>query len=208
MYLYTRRLLLTSAAGADWATRICEAGTKVGGVEINVWGTVWGPGYGTVTWTAWHADLPSLESWGDTLNADAGFQGVIAEGGEFVQGGVDDGLLQVVAGDPDPAANDQYVAGVAAVCAGGNVERAMTAGVEIAETATRISGRPTMFVRALTGPYGGIGWLTGHETIAQLEAGQDALAADPAWLKLVDSTEGAFVEDASITVSTLYRKIA
>ena len=208
MYLYTRRLVLASATGAEWATRICEAGTKVGGVEINVWGSVWGPGYGTITWTAWHTDLPSLESWGDTLNADAGFQGVVAEGAELVMGGVDDGLLQVVSGEPDPDANNQYVAGVTAVCAGGEIERAMTAGVELAEAATRITGRPTMFVRSVTGPYSGVGWLTGHETIAQMEAGQDAMAADPTWLKLVDSTGGAFVEDPSITVSTLYRKLA
>ena len=152
MYLYTRRLLLTSEAGADWATRICEAGTKVGGV--------------------------------------------------------DDGLLQVVSGEPEPGADNQYVTGVAAVCAGGNIERAMTAGVELAEAATKVTGRPTMFVRSVTGPYGGVGWLTGHGTIADVEAGQDAMAADPGWLKLVDSTGGAFVEDASITVSTLYRKIA
>jgi hypothetical protein len=208
MYLYTRRLLLTSAAGADWATRICEAGTKVGGVEINVWGSIWGPAYGTITWTAWHADLASLETWGDTLNGDAGFQGVIAEGAELVQGSVDDGLLQVVSGEPEAGADNHYVTGVAAVCAGGNIERAMTAGVELAEAAAKVTGRPTMFVRSVTGPYGGVGWLTGHGTIADVEAGQDAMAADPGWLKLVDSTGGAFVEDASITVSTLYRKIA
>ena len=208
MYLYSRRARLTSPAGAEWAARICEAGTEVGGREINLWASVYGPGYGTITWTTWHADMTALEAWGDTMNGDEGFQAIVAEGGEFVEGGADDGLLQVISGAPDPEADNQYVSGVTAVCAGGNIERAMTAGVEIAETATKITGATTMFVRSMTGPYGGVGWLTGNRTIAEVEAGQDALAADPSWLKLVDSTGGAFVEDPSITVSTLYRKMA
>jgi len=208
MYLYTRRARLASPAGAEWAANICAAGTKLGGNEISVWGSMFGPAYGTITWTAWHADLPALEAWADTLNGDEGFQAVVAQGGEFVEGGVDDGLLQVVSGEPDLEADNQYVSGVAAVCAGGNVERAMTAGVELADMASKLTGQPTMFVRSLTGPYGGVGWLTGQENIAKVEQGQNALAADPAWLKLVDSTGGAFVEDAAITQSTLFRKIA
>lgn len=73
---------------------------------------------------------------GDKLNGDEGFQAIVAEGREFVEGGADDGRFQVVTGAPDPEANNQYVAGVTAVCAGGNMERAMTPGVELAERAS------------------------------------------------------------------------
>ena len=44
--------------------------------------------------------------------------------------------------------------------------------------------------------------------MAEYGDAQSALAADPAWLKLLDSTEGAFVEDPEATKATLYRKLS
>ena len=49
----------------------------------------------------------------------------------------------------------QYVGGAVAVAAAGNIERAMAAGVEIAQKSEAITGLPTMFGRSVTGPYGG-----------------------------------------------------
>jgi len=71
-----------------------------------------------------------------------------------------------------------------------------------------ITGIPSMFGRALTGPYGSVGWLTGYESLAQMEKANDAQAADPTMLKLIDSTQGCFVEDVGATQTTLYRKLA
>ena len=65
-----------------------------------------------------------------------------------------------------------------------------------------------MFLRSLTGPYGQVGWLTGYESLAQMETAMDAQASDPTWLKLIDSTEGCFIEDLGATQTTLYRKLA
>jgi hypothetical protein len=65
-----------------------------------------------------------------------------------------------------------------------------------------------MFLRSLSGSYGAVGWLTGHEDIAGMERASDALAVDEAWIDLVDSTGGAFVEDPTITTQTIYRKLA
>jgi hypothetical protein len=101
----------------------------------------------------------------------------------------------------------QYVGGAVAVCAAGNIERAMTVGVEIAEKSQAITGLPTLFGRSVTGPYGAVGWLTGYENITQMETAESALASDPGWLKLLDSTKGCFVEDASITQATNYRRL-
>ena len=91
---------------------------------------------------------------------------------------------------------------------GGNQDAATEIGRIIAERASKITGENTLFLRGMTGPYGGIGWLTGYDTIADMEKAQDALAADPSWVQFLDTTEGAFVEDPGVTVSTLYRKLA
>ena len=207
MYLYSRRTRLTTFAGVDWANRIKDRVTEVSGNECQLWATMYGDGYGTMSWTSWFPDLAALQASGDALITDDTYLALSAEGGEFTTGGVDDLLLKPLYGEVDPERSVNYVSGVVAVCAAGNIERAMTAGVDISQKAEAVTGLPTMFLTAMTGPYGGISWLTGYEDITAVEKAQDALAGDLAWLKLVDSTEGCFVEEPAITVQSIYRKI-
>jgi hypothetical protein len=84
----------------------------------------------------------------------------------------------------------------------------MGIGVEIAQKAEAITGLATMFVRSLTGPYGAVAWFTGYPNITAMQTAEDALAADAGWLKLLDSTQGCFVEDPAATQATIYRRIA
>lgn len=208
MYLFTRRARLNHAAGVQWATAITEHVRRTTGQDVGLWSTVYSPAYGTITWTSWFEDLPHLESFGDKLAADETYQTMAAEGSSFTEGGVDDGLLQLLTAPPDPDRDVNYVTAVQAVCAGGQARRAMELGLRIAEHAGSVTGVPTSFVRSLSGPYGGVGWLTAHEDVAGLEAANDALSGDEAWIELVDSAEGAFVEDAALTTQTIHRKLA
>jgi hypothetical protein len=210
MFLFTRRTRLArgdGAAGVAWALSITEKVKQVTGHDVQLWSTVYSPGFGTITWTAWFEDLASLESVGDKLEADPAMAALSNAGNEFTDGTLDDGLLEPIAGDPAAGGDAAYVAGAAAVCAAGNIERAMGLGVEIAQKAEAITGLPTLFVRSLTGAYGGVGWLTGYESITAMEKSEAATAADPSFVKLIDSSKGCFVEDASTTQSTIYRRL-
>jgi hypothetical protein len=55
---------------------------------------------------------------------------------------------------------------------------------------------------------GSVGWLTAYDNVAAIESAQSAMAADASFLKLVDSSAGYFVEDASITQQTFHRRLA
>ena len=211
MYLFSRRTRLAGGngmAGLEWATSILPKVKEIAGHEVQLWGTVYSPGFGTISWTAWVEDLSALEALGDKLQADAGYLELTNQGAQFTEGGLDDGIFQPIYGEVDPARNIQYVSGVVGVVASGNAARAMAAGVEIAQTAEKITGLPTMFGSSPTGPYGSVGFLTGYENIAQLEAAENKLAADESWIKMLDSTKGCFVEDPMITQSTIYRRLA
>jgi hypothetical protein len=190
-----------------WALSITEKVKEVTGHEVQLWSTVYSAGFGTISWTAWFDDLASLEAVGDKLDADPAMAALGNAGNEFTDGSLDDGLLQPIYGDPSAGGGAQYVGGAVAVCAAGNIERAMGLGVEIAQKSETITGLPTMFVRSLTGPYGGVGWLTGYESITAMEKAEDAIAADSSFLKLIDSTKGCFVEDATTTQATIYRRL-
>lgn len=209
MYLFARRTRLmrgNGMAGVEWAGSICAKVKELTGQEIELWASAYSPGYGTISWTGWFEDLAALEAVGDKLEGDPSFGDLADEGAKFTAGAVDDGLIQPVYGTSN-GGPFQYVTSVVAVTAAGNCERAIAAGVEIAQKADAITGFSTIFVRSLTGPYGTVGWLTGYENATQMQSAQRALAGEPSWLKLIDSTEGCFAEEASLTQSTIYRKL-
>ena len=208
MYLFSRRTRLASPDGLEWAAEIAGKSSEVAGIEVNLWGTVYSAGFGTVSWTAWFENLAALEAAGDALNGNEDYQKLTAIGRDHTDGTMDDALNQLLAGTPNPDRDVQYVGSVTAVIAGGGFERGMTTGVGIAELASKITGLDTLFARGMTGPYGGIGWLTGYESITEFEAAQNALAADESWMKYLDGTEGVFAEEPALTVATMYRKLA
>jgi len=208
MYLMTRRTRVKNTEGLDWAIKILGHAKEVTNNEIQLWSTVYSAGFGTITWTSWWADLASMETAFLTLQADEGYNKLASDGRELTDGIVDDELIQTISGEANPGSQAQYVGSVRAVCAAGNIVRAMTAGIEIAQKVEAITGTPTLFVRGLTGPYGNIGWLTPYENLAAVGTSQDKLAADQGWLTYLDGLAGCFVEDASITQQTLYQKLA
>lgn len=211
MYLFTRRTRLVGgngSAGIEWATGLCSSVKAVTDHDVQLWASVYSPGFGTVSWTAWVEDLAQLESIGDRLGADADYAALVDRGASLTDGTLDDALLQPLHGTPDPTQEITYVAGVEAIVAGGNVVKAMTAGITIAQHAEKVTGRPTMFVQAATGPYGSVGWLTGYPDIASFQAAQEALAADAGWPEVVDATDGCFVEDPASTQQRIWRRLA
>ena len=62
-----------------------------------------------------------------------------------------------------------------AICANGSITEAMGLGIEIADTAGRITGIPVMFVTPIVGDYGAVGWISTAEDLAEVEAANAAL---------------------------------
>jgi hypothetical protein len=143
------------------------------------------------------------------LNVDDDFVSATDKGAALTVGGAEDTLSQLISGAPDPSRQIEYVTAVRTVCATGNLARGMELGVEIAQRAEKITGTPTLFLADVTGTYGGVGWVSGHETIKSLEATQQKLAADPSWAKYVDKeVKGIYADEPSLTTQLIYRRLA
>ncbi len=211
MYLFSRRTRLAGGngmAGVEWAVGMAAKVKAVTGTEVQLWASTYSPGFGEISWTAWFETMTALESMSDQLTADSSYNDMANAGFGFVEGGVDDAVMQLIHGAPDPARDVQYVVGTQAIVAGGAFARAMGVGIELVEHGLATTGIPTMFVRGVTGMYGAVGWLAGYASMAELEKAMDVQAADPAWLKMIDDTKGCFSEDLGATSTTLYRKLA
>jgi hypothetical protein len=84
--------------------------------------------------------------------------------------------------------------------------RGIALGVEIAQRAERITGRPTSFSIAETGAYGAVEWAGFADSVEQLQAARQALAADQEFAQLLDSEAStAYLPEAT---QVMYRRIA
>ena len=211
MYLFSRRTRLAPGngrAGLEWAVEMTGLASTITGLPIGLYGQVYSPAYGTLAWSTFIADLATLEQAGDALMTSDEYVAMSDRGAQLTIGGMDDGLTQIVHGEPDPDREINYVSVVRAVTAGGNAVRGITVGVEIAQRAEAATGLPTMFGTDVTGTYGGVGWLTGYEDAGAVEAAQQKLAADPGWLEYVDREAGtAYVEEPGFTTQLMYRRL-
>lgn len=208
MYLFTR-------AGRFRPGPIREVTTFVGaitedvrqetGKEVHAFVATMSPEVGTCVWALFVESLEELEAIEDKLAVSEPYLKLVEGAAHLWAGPLTDGLATVVHGGPDPSAPlPAYVTVARARAAAGRLGDAMGAGIEIAEAATRIGGVATMFVADGTGPIGGCRWLTGHADIGSVQRSEAALAADPAWMALIDRLGTAFEHDASQAV---YRRV-
>ena len=123
---------------------------------------------------------------------------------ELFEGPTVDLISQVVHNAPDGPPKS-YVQVTTAQCANGSLTEGMAVAVELADAATQLTGVPLMVVVPVTGAYGGVGWISSVDDLAEVESASAALAADVDWLKLVDRAGHAFAPGAS---SSMLRRIS
>ena len=212
MYLFNRQIRFgpgNTREQMEWALGQTEKVNQITGLQVSLFMQIYSPEAGVIAWSTFVPDLATLEAAGDKLNVDDAFISATDKGASLTVGGADDALAQVVSGTPDPSRQIEYVTTVRTVCANGNLSRGMELGAEIAQRAEKITGTPTLFLADVTGIYGGVGWVSGHENVQSLEATQQKLAADPSWAKYVDKeVKGTYVDDPSQTTQLIYRRLA
>jgi len=211
MYLFTRRARLANGntrKAITWAADITERTNKISGVEFSLYQGVLSPEVGTLVWSTFLPDLATFEAASDKLNADDGYLGALDDGAKFLAGGADDGLVQLVHGAPDPNRRVEYVTVNRAVCASGQLTAGVGAGIAIAQKAEQISGIPTLVGMDVTGSYGGVTWITGHEDVRAMESAEATLMADPSWGETIDrQTAGIYSEAPELTTQLIYRRM-
>lgn len=208
MYLFTRAGRLAPGAIRDGMSFVAEITEKVNqetGLDVHTWAASMSPELGTVVWATFVESLEELEAAEDKLAVSDQYLDLAEKGAKLFAGPLTDGLSAVVSGQPDRSAPlPSYVTMARATAANGRLADAMAAGIEIAETATRITGISTTFLAAATGQYGGCGWSSGHADIASVQRAEAALMADADWVGLIDRLGTAYGPGSS---QSLYRRI-
>jgi hypothetical protein len=191
-----------------WALKATEKVNQISEVPITLWTPFGSPGVGSLTFVAMFDELATLEATDAKLMADPGYLALLQEaGGLLADSGADDSLWQTLYANPDAvSAQPQYVNLVSAVLAPGQMVRGIELGIEIAQRAERITGRPTTFSIAETGVYGAVEWTGLADSVEQLHAARQALNADQEFAQLLDTQ--ASVAYLPAATQAMYRKLA
>ena len=211
MYLFSRSVRLGAGnpeKQLGWALKITEKVNQISEVPIELWSSVFSPRADTLVWTATVDDLLTLETIDNKLISDSGYVSLVEEGAAHGSGDpIDDALLQYVFADPATAeVSATYATTVQATLAPGGTARGMELGVETAQRAGKISGCPTSFATSLTGTYGSVEWVSVYTSIEQLQRGQEAIAADADFAKLLDKELSKVYLPGAVQLA--WRKIA
>ena len=210
MYLFTRSVQISVGhlqESMAWSLKLTEKVNQVTALDARLWTPVFSPGLGTLVWAAAVEDLAVLEASDAQLMADPDYVSIVEMGARFASDRpIDDALWQLVHDDPDAAsANARYMNVVRAVLAPGHAVKGVSLGVEIAQRSQAITGRPTSFAVAETGPYGGVAWMTLADSAEQVQEAQAALAADTDFAQLVDRANGTAYQTGA--TQALYRRV-
>jgi hypothetical protein len=210
-YLFTRRLRLAPGNLLDsmaWSAKITEKVNAISEVPVSLWTTVFSPKLGTLSWTVVVEDLSQLEALDAKLLADSGYTALADEGARYTSdSGVDDSLINLIHADPDAATGErQYAGAVEAVLAPGHAAKGIELGVEIAQRAKKITGRPTSFGASQTGVYGAVGWIALYDSVDQVQKAEEALAADRGFAELLDK-EASKAYLAGVSTQTMHRRV-
>ena len=211
MYIFSRRVQIATATvrdGMAWAVGQVERVSSISGLQLNLWGDVFGQQVGSLVFGTIIPDLATLEAATDKLQRSEDYLTSIQKGASYTTGPARDTLLQVAHGTPDPNREVGYVSVVSAMVADGSYGRAAAVGIEIAERAAKITGLAGVFGFDVTGPYGGVRWLTPTANIAEFEAANQALGTDASFTEYLDhDAKGVFISAPGATMQTLLRRI-
>jgi hypothetical protein len=204
MYLFTRTGRFQPGsirAATEYIRAVTDKVRQETGLDVHVWAATMSPEFGTTVWGTFVDDLRRLEEAEDKLMVSESFLDLAEKGNKLLAGPLTDNLAQVVHGAPDlSGALPNYLSVARATAANGQLRAAMAGGIEIAETATRITGVPTTFMVEATGPYGGCRWASRFADLDALERAESALMADESWLEVIDRVGPAYTQDARQTI--------
>jgi hypothetical protein len=199
MYIFSRWGRVAAASPRQSIAAAIEVAglvKSITDVDVSVFTTVASPDVGRISWSAMFESLAAMEAAFAKLNESQDYNDWADAHSHLFDGLPEDRMLQVIHGAVDPSQTVNVVSSVTGVCATGQLAAGLAAGVELAETAAKITGHGVLFGLAATGDYGRVAWLSGAESMADLDQAEAALNADPSWLPLVDRLSPAFQPNA------------
>lgn len=196
MYIFSRTATIKPEnleEGLSFAVDVAARVTTVTGKPITVYNMVFGAPMGTILWSTRYDSQAEAADFGAKLAVDPGYMDAVrAHIGLFTAAPVD-ALASVVSSTLDPQPRPIYAI-TRATIANGKLAAAMAFGVKGQELVANLTGLPTAFTASVYGTFGGVAWLTGGTSMADMDALQAMQSTNEQFLALLEEAGDLFVE--------------
>ncbi len=186
MYIFSRTATAApgkAVAAMTFAVEVAAKVTAITGVPISAYRANFGAPLGGILWSARYDTMAKSAEVEAKLAADAGYTAFVNSASDLFHPIITDGLTEIVSTTMSaPAA---IVSATQAVMVSGKIAEAMELGVAIQQAVAKATGLGTAFCADAFGSYGGVRWLIGAATMAEMDAGRAAMNADPTFQALV-----------------------
>lgn len=194
MLIFARQATLANGqllAGTTFAVEIAAQASAIAGAPISVYQSVFGLPMGTILWTERLESQAEIGAQTAKLMANAAYVSAIDKAGHLFAPGTEDLLINVVS--TSLVAPKPIVITTTATLANGKFEQSMEFGVTVQQHLAKTTGFGTTFATDVFGTYGGVRWMTGVDTMAEVDTFQQALGTDTALVALISSAADLFV---------------
>ena len=194
MLIFARQATLANGqqlAGTTFAVEIAAQASAITGAPISVYQSVFGLPLGTILWTERLESQAEFGAQTAKLMANAAYVSAVDKAGQLFAPGAEDLLINVVSTSLN--APKPIVITTTATLANGKFEQSMEFGVTVQQHLAKTTGFGTTFATDVFGTYGGVRWMTGVDTMAEVDTFQQALGTDTALLALISSAAELFV---------------
>ncbi len=189
-----------------WASEITAKGQAITGLDISLWGSVFGYPAGTLAWSTIVEGRAQLATAMAKLPADNAYLDLAAKAQEWVTGPAEDIFRSVVHGGPgdEPPAVGAVASITQAVAATGKMPEAVAWAVDMAQHASSVTGTNVSLLVNAYGDFGGMAFISTVVDMATADASAEALQADADYVGKIGASTGLFV-DGSAHQSLLQR---
>jgi len=181
--------------------------SQVSGLEVLPWVPVYGEPAGTVVFSARVDSLAAMGAVEEKLLADPGYlQRVAVANGRFYTAPVTDQITEFVGMAGSGGGARQFATIITAQAAPGKIAESMAWAVDMMNEVSKLTHQDVVLVRGLYGPWATLGWITGADSLADIDAAGAALSADPGYVDKLDQGGHLFVTGSAS--SRLIRRLA
>ena len=200
MYLFSRSTIATLGREFDAipaAIEVAAMVTRITGRDVNVFTARFGAPQGSVMWGARADSLADLQETTDKLMVDAEYLEKLESMNGLFMAPAEDRFSRFIT--PPMEATSKYYGITRAAMANGKHADAMAFGVETAEYIGSSLKCPSAFVKPAYGGFNDVTWITGFDTMADVDAFDDWQMTDAGYHDIVNRAGGLFVENSGHT---------
>ena len=201
MYLFTRTAQVKPEHLFDAAAFAIEVAGKVTSITakpVMAFTGVFGYPLGTVVWSARAESQAELADDNTKILGDPGYIELVQRNIHLFDGPATDQLVNVVSSSLAPTPKPIYSL-LTTTIANGKFAPAMAFGVKAQAYVAKATGLTNAFSSSVFGTFGAVGWLTGADTMTDMDRYTEWQATDPGFHALVDEAADLFIPGTAQT---------